>query len=101
MLNNYDLIIKRLNRDPETLRAIEREKVHAFLSRTIEYCRGDYGEREFCESGEVDDLRDLITALQIGEKVDYWYIARLADQYDYYSEILNDCRTRIENEKIG
>ena len=51
---------------------------------TIEYCCGDHGEDELVEKAEVDDLMELIATLQAGEKVDYWYLARLADQYGLY-----------------
>ena len=83
MKENYDQIVRSMNRDRELLLIMERKKVHKFLSRTIEYCTGDYGEDELVEDKEVDDLDILIGQLQAGEKVDYWYLARLADQYDY------------------
>ena len=70
-------------RDRDSLLAVERYRVHEFLSREISYCAGDGGqfELEYKNEGEVDDLKDLVKTLQCGEQVDYWYLVQLANRY--------------------
>ena len=70
-------------RDRDSLLAVERYKLHEFLSRKISYCAGDDGqfELEYKNEGEVDDLKDLVETLQRGEQVDYWYLVQLANYY--------------------